>query len=235
MKQAWQGIVCFVLGLRALLIEAPLRRILWRMLGVLLLLMVLCMGGVFWLAETLVARYVPTTDTWIMHTISNFIIWPLVMLLSLLAGVLIYTVLAATIMSPWLDLLAARAEKPPNNPKAIPWWQNIMVSIYHTAMPLVYLLPFAVVAILCLLIPVMGVPLASIIWGYGSMRFLAFELFDTPASRQNLTWQQRKAHIQQHQTFYLGVAAACSLLMMIPVLNLLAVPAAVVGLSRSTA
>ncbi len=225
------GISCFIAGLRALLLEAPLRAVLWRMLAVLMLLMLICSASVFFLAGVLIAHYVPEATTWYGELLRG-LAWLIASLLALVIGVLTYATLASIALSPWLDDLAARAESPPQQPANVSWQQSIKQSLVHATMPLLHLLPFGLAALPCLLIPVIGVPLATAVWMYGGLRFLAFELMDTPATRRNLVWKQRQQQLLDHRFFYIGLAGVASLMLMIPLVNILVIPAAVVGLSR---
>jgi len=226
-----QGVLCFIAGLQALLIEAPLRAVLWRMMGMLVVLMIVCAASVFFLAGLLIEHYVPEATTWYGEVLRG-LAWLIASLLSLLIGVIAYAALAAIALAPWLDELAGRAESPPQQPLPVSWGQSINQSLVHAAMPLLHLLPFALIALPCLLIPVIGVPLATAVWVYGGLRFLAFELMDTPATRRNMVWRQRQQQAIDHRLFYIGLAGAASLMLMIPLLNILVIPAAVVGLSR---
>jgi CysZ protein len=65
------------------------------------------------------------------------------------------------------------------------------------------------------------------------VRFLSFELIDTTASRRGWDYAQRKAELIEKRWFYLGFAGLATLLMMVPIVNLLVIPAAVVGLSKA--
>jgi len=226
-----QGVLCFIAGLQALLIEAPLRAVLWRMMGLLVVLMIVCAASVFFLAGLLIEHYVPEATTWYGEVLRG-LAWLLASLLSLVVGVIAYAALAAIALAPWLDELAGRAESPPQQPMDLSWSQSIKQSLVHAAMPLLHLLPFALIALPCLLIPVVGVPLATAVWVYGGLRFLAFELMDTPATRRNMVWRQRQQQAVDHRLFYIGLSGAASLMLMIPLLNILVIPAAVVGLSR---
>jgi len=199
--------LCFITGLQALLIESPLRAVLWRMMGMLVMLMIVCAASVFFLAGLLIEHYVPKATTWYGEVLRG-LAWLIASLLSLLIGVIAYAALASIALAPWLDELAGRAESPPQQPMPLSWGQSIKQSLVHAAMPLLHLLPFALIALPCLLIPVIGVPLATAVWVYGGLRFLAFELMDTPATRRNMVWRQRQQQAMDHRLFYIGLAGA---------------------------
>ena len=77
-----------------------------------------------------------------------------------------------------------------------------------------------------------GQLLGTAIGKYAGIRFLCFELMDTTASRNNLKFPQRKALINERRFFWLGFGGLAMLMLLVPVLNLLVIPAAVVALSR---
>lgn len=226
-----QGALALMAGFRALLSEAPLRQWLTRMLALLFLLMLLISGGAFALFAWGLESWLPQGDSWYM-TILEPVLWVAAVLCSLLLAAVTYTLLAAIALAPWLDELAARAETPGRDCPVAGFWSGMVQSCWHTLMPLLGLLPYALLALPCMLIPVIGIPLATAIWWLGSLRFLSFELSDTPASRRQMDWPQRKAHVSANRLFYLGFSGLASLILMIPLFNILVVPAAVVGLSR---
>jgi len=70
------------------------------------------------------------------------------------------------------------------------------------------------------------------LWTYGGIRFLSYELIDAPASRRGWDFNARKQKLAERRWFYVGFAGAAMALMLVPLLNLLVIPAAVVGISR---
>ncbi len=228
-----RGGLAFIAGLRALLRETPLRRVLWRMLALLLTLMLLVSASSLALFAWGLESWLPQgEDSWYMHLLAS-ILWGLAVMFSLLVAAVAYALLAAIALAPWLEELAALAERPPRDTPATSFWRSIGQSSWHTLMPLLGLLPYALAALPCMLIPGIGMAFAAAIWWLGSLRFLSFELSDIPASRRQMDWSQRRHHVNHHRWFYLGFSGMASLLLMVPILNILVVPAAVVALSRS--
>jgi CysZ protein len=56
---------------------------------------------------------------------------------------------------------------------------------------------------------------------------------DIPASRRGWRWKDRKNSFQEHKWFFIGFSGLASILMVLPIVNLLVLPAAVAGLSRA--
>lgn len=229
MRGFLQGIAAFVLGLRDLLMRAELRRVLWRMLGVLFAVMLLVSVGAFWLADALMAQFVPSGDAWYVPVL-EWLVWLFSLLASIVAGVVSYMTLASVIAASWLDALCARIDR--DTEAQTPWWRQTMNSMASIAMPLLHFLPFAAVSAVALLIPLAGSVIASVLWGYAGVRLLAFEVMDVPASRRGLRWRERRREWRAHRAFYLGLCGTASLALLLPVVNLLVLPACVVGLAR---
>lgn len=229
-----RGVLQMLDGLRLLLLQASLRQVLWRMLG-LLALLVLALGvGVFWLADHLAQLWMPGSDAWYWQLV-GVIAWLLALALALVSGVVGFAALGSIATSPWLDMLAARTEALSGvgeAPSTAPWLAQIVHSLAATVRPLIFLLVLGAVALACLLVPVIGQVAATVIWAYAGIRFLNYELLDTPASRRGWGYARRTEELGRRPWFYLGFGGTAMALMLVPVLNLLVLPAAVVALSR---
>ena len=229
----FKGAASFFFGLRLLLVRAELRAVLWRMLILQVVIGILVGAGAWWLLDWLVVTYVPQADAWywqVLAWIARLFVSLLAFTVSIVAFVAIGTVAA----SPWLEMLCARVECLEGHEvkvSAEPWWRTVLTSLWNILMPLLQFLPWALLALVLLLIPVIGTVAASLIWGYAGIRLLSFEFMDAPASRRGWKWSDRKRDFQNNKWFYFGFSGLASLLFVIPVLNLLVLPAAVIGLS----
>ncbi len=223
------GGLALLRGMSLLLARAELRAVLWRMLALLVVLMLVLGSGVYLLLEYLAALWIPEGDAWYLLVLS-WLAWFMAFLLAVVCGIVSFVTLGSAVSAPWLDLLAARTERisgrEVTEPES-PWLAMIMHSLANSLRPLLGLLMWGAVALLFFWLP----PLATAIWSYGAIRFLSFELIDTSASRRGWDYQQRKSRLVEKRWFYLGFSGLAMLLMMVPVVNLLVIPAAVVGLS----
>ncbi len=226
-----RGIGCLLSGFRHLLGNAELRVILWRILILLAVLMLILGVGVYELSQYLAGRFIPTGDAWYVDILA-WLSWLFSLLLALAVGLVSYVMLGSIVSAPWLDALAERVENGAVTTRHELWWRTVMSSIANALMPLVQFVPYAVLSMLLLLVPVYGTVVASVLWAYAGLQLLAFEFMDTPASRRNWRWTERKAAMDKNRWFYLGFAGLASFLLLIPLLNLLVLPAAVVGLSQ---
>jgi len=222
-------------GMRLLLSRVELRAVLWRMLALLLVLMLVLSVGVFWLVDYIAALWIPEGDAWYWQVLA-WLVGVLAFVLAVVCGIVSFITLGSAVSAPWLDMLAVRTEsivgdgvdQARTEAKPMAWLTMMMQSLGNSVRPLLGLLLWGGVALLFFWLP----PLATAIWTYGAVRFLSFELMDVPASRRSWDYQARKSALREQRWFYLGFAGMATLLMLVPVVNLLVIPAAVVGLSQ---
>jgi len=232
-----QGGLKLLAGLRLMLATASLRAVLWRMLGLLFVLMVIVMVSVFSLAEYVAQLWLPDGDAWYWLVLS-WLVWGLAIVLAALSGILSFTVLGSAAIAPWLDVLASRTEAllgKASEESTSAWWQQCFTSLANSLRPLSGLLVWGCVALVVFWIPVVGQILGTAIWTYAGVRFLCFELMDTTASRKAMDYAQRKSDMNDRRFFWLGFGGLAMLMLLVPLLNLLVIPAAVVALSAEDA
>ncbi|MDQ6963525.1 MAG: EI24 domain-containing protein [Mariprofundales bacterium] len=232
-REMIRGVNDLLAGLKLLWHDQPLRGILLRIAGLLALLMVVAAVGAFWLVERVAAAWVPTGDAWYWQ-LTSAITWLLALLLSLLMALLLYLSLATVIVAPWLESVALRAAVLRGEQLSSVSSKSGVAVVWQAATdslrPLWELALYATAALLLWLIPLLGPMLATVIWGYGSLRYLCFELLDTHASLMQWSFQQRRDCLQQQRWYWLGFGGLAALALMVPLLNLLVLPAAVAGL-----
>ncbi len=229
-----EGCLSLLSGMRRLLAEASLRAVLWRIVLLLLVLMLGVGFGSYALAEYLAGLWMPTGDAWYWQALAR-VVWLLAVLLAFFTGAVSFTVLGTVAAAPWLDMLAERAEIL-HNGKALAVPEQSMMrfvgqSLANAVRPLGGLLLFGMLALAVIWIPVIGQLAAMLIWGYGGIRFLNFELLDVSASRRGWNFSRRKAVFSRQRFFWLGFGGLALALILLPFINLLVLPAAVVALS----
>ena len=224
------GAMALIAGLRLLLVKAELRAILWRMLALLLVLMVAISGATFWLVDYVGALWIPEGDAWYWQLLS-WLAGALALVLAMICGAVSFVMFGSAVSAPWLEELAGRTEAMSGQvvrEQHIGWMQLITESLANSVRPLFGLLAWGAAALLFFWLP----PVATALWTYGGIRFLSYELIDTPASRRGWDFNTRKQKLAERRWFYVGFAGSAMALMLVPVLNLLVIPAAVVGMSR---
>ena len=225
-----EGALTLFSGLKLLLGRPELHAILWRMLALLLVLMLALSSLTFWLVDYVAALWIPAGDAWYWQALA-WLVGVLAFVLAVLCGAVSFVALGSAVSAPWLDDLAARTEVfcgqrlDVASPGAMPL---VMQSLANSVRPLFGLALWGAVALLFFWLP----PLATAIWTYAAVRFLSYELIDSTASRRGWDFQSRKQKLLDRRWFYLGFSGLALLLLTIPLLNLLVIPAAVVGHSR---
>ncbi|MES0371324.1 MAG: EI24 domain-containing protein [Mariprofundaceae bacterium] len=228
----FRGAWSLVKGLHLLLSREELRSVLWRMILLLLVLFIGLAIGVFELSTFIGELFMPEGDAWYI----DFLAWLLslfAMILALGVGIVSFVTLGAIAVAPWLDQLYVRVGRINGvelEQAVLPWWKSIANSLWNSVMPLATFIPLAALAALFLLVPIYGTIVASVVWGYAGVKLLSFEFMDTPASFQNWKWPERKAQLDENKWYYMGFSGLAMFLLIIPGLNLLVLPAAVVAL-----
>ena len=217
------GALAFLAGLQQLFARAELRGVLWRMILLLLVLMIVISGSVFWLADYVAGLWLPEGDGWFWQLL-GWLAWLLALILALISGIVAFVVFGSAAAAPWLDLLAARVGGTEEDEGS--WLAQSARSLANAVRPLFELLLWGGAALFCFWLP----PLATGIWIYGGIRFLSFELLDISASRRAWDYSRRKRALDEGRWFYLGFSGLAALLIAVPLLNLFVIPAAVVGL-----
>jgi len=229
-----RGVFCLLDGMRLLFGRAELRAVVWRMLGLLIIMLLLLGVGVFWLSDAIMERFMPTGDAWYVDILA-WLLWLFSFVLACGVAIVSYVTLGTIAAAPWLDGLCERVERISGVQAPVPAsaaWRSILASMHNAVMPLATFVPRAVLAGLLLLVPVYGTVLAGCVWAWAGLRLVAFELMDAPASRRGWAWKERRDEWERRKWFYLGLAGTASLFMLVPVLNLFVLPAAAVGLCR---
>lgn len=227
------GALALLSGLRLLLGRAELRAILWRMLALLLVLMIVLSSATFWLVDYVIALWIPTGDAWYWQVLS-WLAGLLAFVLAMICGVVSFVLLGSAVSAPWLDDLASRTESLSGSAvtgQSSGWLQLVLQSLSNSIRPLFGLLLWGGAALLFFWVP----PLATAIWTYGAVRFLSYELIDATASRRDWDFNMRKQQLLDRRWFYFGFSGLAMLMLMVPLLNLLVIPAAVVGISKDMA
>ncbi len=229
-----EGALALFSGMGWLFSKPALRSVLWRVLGLLLVLLVGVVAGVHALADWLAAMWIPEGDAWYWQALgwlAAFASW----LVALLAGAMSFTALGSAAAAPWLDELAARAEAEAGMDAQVadvPWWRQVLNGLANALRPLPALLGWGLVALALFLVPVVGQLAASVVWGWAGIRFMNFGLMDAVAERRGWDYARRRQALKRRRWFWLGFGGAAMAITMVPILNLLALPAATVALAR---
>jgi len=145
-----------------------------------------------------------------------------------------FVVVANLIGAPFYALLAEKAEqrltgRPLEEDRS--WWQlwlDVPRSLWREIVKLGYYLPRAVVLLLLGLIPVVNLA-AGVLWFLFNSWMMALQYVDYPADNHRMPVRELKGLLRQRRWASFGFGMPVALAAMIPVLNLVVVPAAVCG------
>ncbi|MFM1891766.1 MAG: hypothetical protein RLZ44_843 [Pseudomonadota bacterium] len=201
-----------------------------------LLVNVVLYVGVAWLGfayfDAFMARHLPQGGLW---DYLQWLLWPLAVLAYLLIAFYSFTVVANLIGAPFNSLLAARVETmltgapPPEEPTDL--WRTILPAVLGELGKILYFLLRAIPVLLLFLIPGLNA-LAPLLWVLLGLWFLALEYGDYPMGNHGLAPRLQRRTLAKKRLSALAFGAGATALMMIPVLNLAAMPALVAGATR---
>lgn len=156
-----------------------------------------------------------------------------VMLVLFVAGVVVAWAASTVLATPFYDVLAANVEAAVNDRPEPPLTLSLLLgdaarSIAHTFLASLLfgagsfaLLLVGFVPVVDLLVPFAELGLAAL--------FVARELLDFPLSRRRLSFVEKLVFFRAHFWAFAGLGAVSTVLLCVPVLNFVSMPAAVVG------
>ena len=201
-----------------------------------LLINILVFTGLLWFAFSRFSDWVnsliPSLPDWLAFL--NYVLWPLFVVVVLLIVFFTFTTLANLIASPFNGFLAEKVEivargKDPFPPFS---WQELAAmaprTIWRELRKLGYFLPRALGLLILTLIP--GVNLiAAPLWLLFNIWMMAVQYIDYPADNNKVSWPAMLHWLRQHRWASLSFGGITYLAVMVPIFNLLAMPAAIAG------
>ncbi|MBM7060110.1 sulfate transporter CysZ [Pseudomonas sp. UL073] len=182
--------------------------------------------------STWVDHLMPSLPDWL--SFLSYLLWPLFVVLVLLMVFFTFTMLANIIAAPFNGFLAEKVEVVVRGQDDFPAfsWGELMAMIPRTVgremRKLAYFLPRALGLFVLSLIP--GVNLiAAPLWLLFGVWMMAVQYIDYPADNHKLGWNEMLAWLREKRWQSLGFGGITYLALLIPVVNLLAMPAAVAG------
>lgn len=196
------------------------------------LINLLVFGGLLWLGVQQFGQFIDwmlPPDGWLSYL--RWLLWPISALCALLIVFFSFTGLANLLASPFNALLAERVELLLRGRTATPGgppWKAVLPAIASELNKLLYFLLRAVPLLLLFLIPGLNL-LAPLLWLLFSCWYLALQYADFPMGNHGIAPARQRQLLRQQRLTALGFGGGITLLMLVPLLNLLAMPAAVAG------
>jgi CysZ protein len=198
-----------------------------------LLVNILVFSAIGWLGITLFGDFLDwllPESGWLSYL--RWLIWPFFALLLMLVTFYTFTTIANLIAAPFNGLLAERVEmhltgNPPPQ-AAVPFIQTILPAIRSELGKISYYLLRAIPLFLLSLIPGVNIVASPLLLAFNAW-FLCLEYVDYPMGNSELLFKEQLARLRTMRRTALGFGGSLTLLMMIPVINFAAMPAAVAG------
>lgn len=169
-------------------------------------------------------------DSWLSYF--RYILWPIFAIAAILVTFYSFTIVANLLAAPFNGILAEKVELllTGNNPAHMHTgiMQSIWPAFRSELIKLGYFLIRALPLLLLFLIPGINV-IAPLLWFLFGIWYLALEYADYPMANSGLAFKDQHSEMKQIRLAALGFGGGLTLLMMIPILNFAAMPAAVAG------
>ena len=179
-----------------------------------------------------VNQLMPELPTWL--SFLNYILWPLFVTLVVLMVFFTFTMVANIIAAPFNGFLAEKVEVVVTGKDEFPAfsWAELLAMVPRTLSremrKLAYYLPRAVGLLVLSLIPGVNV-IAAPLWLMFGVWMMAIQYIDYPADNHKLSWQDMLAWLRRKRWASLSFGGSVYLVLLIPVVNILMMPAAVAG------
>jgi CysZ protein len=213
-------------------------RALWKFVWIPMLINVVVfvgLGTVFVaFFSSLIHLLLPQGDAWYWAVLS-VLLWVVGSLLLVIFFLFAFTVVGNMIGGPFNDVLSERVERMVRGDleaSAASFGQQVRYvgrSAVESLKLLLFYLVGWVVLLLWNLIPGLGTVIYAVTTGAWTFLFLALEFGDYYLARHWIRFRARWSRIWTHRWASLGFGAGSALLLVIPLLNLLLIPAAVTG------
>ncbi len=164
----------------------------------------------------------------------HWLLWPLFILTVLMVIFYTFSLVANVIAAPFNGLLAERVQKmvaPTGSaprPSADTNWRDLLFSPLAELRKLLYFVAWAIPLLVLSFVPAVNVA-APVLWAVSTSWMLALEYADYPLGNRGLNLQAQRRLLRRHWPLTLGFGGMTLLLTLIPGLNLLVMPAAVIG------
>lgn len=181
--------------------------------------------------NTYLAGWLPDWLDWL-ATALYWLLWPLFVVTVLVVVFYTFTLVANIIGGPFNGMLAEQVENlvhpAHNRPPARPLWQEIAITPVAELKKLVYFIGWALPLLVLFFIPLVNLA-APLLWLAFSAWMLALQYADYPMANHRIDFKDQRRQLAKKRGLVLGFGAMVLLLTLIPVLNFVSMPAAVIG------
>jgi len=198
------------------------------------LISALILAGLIWIAtlqfEVFMNWALPAEDSWLYWL--RWLLWPLFALTFMLLVFYTFTTIANLVGAPFNSRLSEIVSRRLNNDlselPALPLLKDILQSMASELKKLSYYLLRAIPLLILMLFPLTSA-IASLLWLLFTIWFLALEYIAYPLENRQLRFQEQKSWLGKRPLSAMSFGGGVFVLMLIPLINLLVMPAAVIG------
>lgn len=164
----------------------------------------------------------------------RYLLWPLFVVLLLLILFFTFTLLANLVAAPFNGFLAQKVEVVVRGRDPFPpfSWSELLAMLPRTfareLRKLRYYLPRVIALLLLSLVPGLNL-LAAPLWALLGIWMMAVQYVDYPADNNQLGWNEMLGWLRARRWQSLGFGGSVYLALLVPLVNLLIMPAAVAG------
>lgn len=173
--------------------------------------------------------FLPSWLSWL-----EYVLWPVFVAILLLILFFTFTMLCSIIAAPFYGMLAEKVEVYVRGEDHFPAfsWHELAAMVPRTLgremRKLGYFLPRALGLLVLSFIPGVNI-VAAPLWLLFNIWSMAIQYIDYPADNNKVSWQEMLSWLQHKRMTSLGFGGITYLFLMIPIVNLVAMPAAVAG------
>ncbi len=167
----------------------------------------------------------------------KWIVDPIFFIAISVALVYLFTIITNLIGAPFNSLLSEKIEimlthQKPNEEEGIKdAIKDVPRTLKRECHKILYYLPRAILLLILTFIPVINIA-AGILWFVFSSWMMAMEYLDYPLDNHRTTFQEMKKHLRENCLSSMGFGFAVAIASMIPIINFVVMPAAVIGATQ---
>ena len=216
----------FLAGLRMLFLPQLRWYVIWP-----LIINVLVFGGISYWATGQFSQWMELLTGWLPDWLSflEYLIWPLFFLMVLAMVFFTFTIVGNFIAAPFNALLSEKVQElegarlPDTSLKD--WLAIVPRSIARELHKLLYYLPRALLLMVLSFVPILG----AVLWFLFNGWMMSVQYCDYAADNRGVSFKEMTRSLKAQNPSCWLFGATLSLMMLVPFLNLLIMPAAVVG------
>ena len=192
---------------------------------------ILVFGGIIYWALGQFSHWMAALTGWLPQWLSfmEYLLWPLLVLAILGAVFFTFTILGNLIAAPFNALLSEKvqemegAELPPQRLKD--WVTMVPATMAREIQRLMYYFPRALVLFFLSFVPILG----AVLWFVFNSWMMSIQYCDYAADNRKVSFKEMLALLRENKSTSWTLGATVNLMMLVPLLNLLIMPAAVIG------